>query len=176
MTDKLKTCVFAPGMNWHNSCANEAKDKFEVKVDWDVDHMSAEGCHGKDAFSQDDPIKLSFTLFPNGGAYIAGFGVPFLLTPDNKLMWLNMEDGGSYTIMKKGRFPRMRVTRMSPKPEKNLTQEFTFTAFSANRAFYKCYQESRNLNSELSDVQKLAVERFFVAVRKVFPSSYTDNR
>jgi len=172
MSDKLKTCMFGPGMKWRQSCLEEAKEKFAVRVDWDVDHMSAEGCHGKDFFSKDDPVRLEFSIFANGGAFIKGFGVPFLLTPDNRLLWLNKSCEESYTIMAKGRFPRLTVKRMSPKPEKNLTQEFTFTAFSANRAFYKCYQSSKNLNSELTHVQKLAVERFFVAVRRMFPRKY----
>lgn len=57
-----------------------------------------------------------------------------------------------------------------------MVQTIPFMAFSANYEFRKCYSESIYLNYVLTDMQRVAVERFFKAVERTFPIRYFSPR
>ena len=51
--------------NYYSDVKN-VRDRFTMRVDWDIDDSYHDGCHGTDVLFPDDPIAIHFSEFKNG--------------------------------------------------------------------------------------------------------------
>lgn len=171
------------------------REKFTIKVDWDIDLESVEGCHGTDLLFTDDPVEIPLTLYKNGEVFVewgdpdATDGTDASNPPINKAYVLNpsgelFERAPHIFVPFAEGFTRrcslhLRKGTEIPKAAKSVggcsdlvTVCKNIQLFLANNEFYSCYLESTDLNRQLTAHQKAIVERFFAAVRNTFPQEF----
>lgn len=166
----------------------ESVSTFTAKVDWDVDENSTEGCHGTDLLDNDDPVELQFTVASNGDIFVEGFSKTYTAGLDrtqeytyllsNGKLYYNAFDPG--VAFDKNDPSLMRLFSPVNNSSIPVSEEFgghketlsTHVLFRVDQDFVQCFGESSELNNELSDDQKAAVEAFFEASLTFLPTYY----
>jgi len=132
-------------------------NEFSIKVDWDIDKVIDDGCHGTDDFYSDDPLTISFAEVANGDLYID----------------LKYNDGKyDYKLTRRGHLYKNDEEEWRiPKGIARVWVKDVVGTVSApvNRDFRACYQDTEN---SLSVHELVVVERFFDAVQEAFYHEY----
>lgn len=147
------------------------QDRFSIKVDWDIDVDSVEGCHGRDLIFDDNPQEVQFYVYKDGGMRIVmgeRLEEQFILR-ENGTLFQNynkyLKESSAFALT-------LRAATFLPTVYGDGFEGPSPLLFSADESFYQCYKESQDLNRDLSDQQKAVVERFFDAVKQLFPNDF----
>lgn len=136
-------------------CVGVVSNHFEVDVDWDIDVVFHEECHGTDWFFSDGSATIWFTLFTNGDIYASlPHGDGCLITSGGEgFKWCPCRE--SWGAMKSV-------------PDLHAGFYGLFNSY-LNKEFYKCYLES---NNSLSEQQRQVVDQFFAGIERLFKNDY----
>lgn len=161
--------------DYYSNPAN-IRDKFAIRVDWDIDVNDIEGCHGTDTFFQDDPVEVPFTVYKNGEVHARWGNTEILEEHAQNRTYVLISDGKLFERAS-SKSPLLRNAAKMPTAHQATVCSMnvgcvTMPAFSANEEFYACYLDSADFNRNLTSPQKAVVDRFFSASQAAFPKEF----
>lgn len=151
-------------MAFSSRCKEQLRDQFTVNVDWDLDGVWDDRCHGDDLLFNDDPLKIKFSVFDEFAIVeTEGLGTFFLMPNQVKKLWETYDRTSSvsgYTVTSLNNLPT----------EIWQCNDHFYSRYALDAEFYKCYQETPN--SSLNAAQRSTVERFFESLKTMFPNEF----
>ena len=136
---------------------NDRCEVFSIEVDWDIDKVWDDGCHGTDDFYPDDPLTISFAKCDDGDVFVD------LKYNDKKYDFKMDRNGHLYKNDEEDwRIPN-GIARVWVKDVVGTV------GASLNRDFRACYQDTEN---SLLLHEQMIVDRFFDALQQAFYHEY----